>query len=67
MTQMDHLVEKHPSYANYLFGISILTIVVFVALAGWYLYQGRKKRRQRREERREDRRQKRSRGGRAKR
>lgn len=63
MTQMEHLVKEHASYANYLVGLTIGVLVIFAAAVVWYLVQRRLKRRQRREERR----QQRSRGGRAKR
>jgi cbb3-type cytochrome oxidase subunit 3 len=63
MSQMEHLIEKHATYANFLIGCTFLVVFGFLVMVIWYLYQRHKKRRQRREERR----QQRSRGGRSKR
>lgn len=63
MNQMEHLVNEHSSYANYLIGLTIGVLLIFAAMVVWYLVQRHRKRRQRRE----DRRQQRSRGGRPKR
>lgn len=58
----EHLREKHPGLATYIFGSSVFVIVVSLILLIYFLRQDRAKKQQRREERIETRRQQRRRG-----
>lgn len=53
LTFFEHLRERHPAMATYIFGGSIAVIIISLVMLIYFLRQDRVKKEQRREQRRE--------------